>query len=117
MSEFKDRFIHLLRTTDKLQGKACLKSSKGIPRYCCLGVLAEADGVLVWNDLKLEWGRIEKDFFDSTFYHGPNNELLTVSIIQPEGHKECLSRVLAMLNDEQGYTFLHIADYLETVDF
>lgn len=124
MSEYKDKWIAALRSGEYKQGRAtlCATQGDGSRAYCCLGVLAELDGVLEkdpdFSDFQLGV-REGVDHINAFMYTGKGEHLTSVNVDAPEGIDgggDPLPWMVAHLND-MGWSFEQIADYLEKVDF
>ena len=110
MSEFKTRWLAALRSGHYPQTKRRLYRTRKMDKhlahatypdgYCCLGVAAE-----VMGDLDKTTGQVKSGSYAT--YMGPNNELFPNS----------LAEACTYANDEEGWTFNQIADWLEGIDF
>lgn len=144
MSDYKNNWIAALRSGKYKQGQAalCVEDECGARRYCCLGVLAQLDGVLTqerethivepdyigvkqfgWLESPVEPGCFSGPICNESMYAGVNRVLDRIMADPPEdvgdltiGESWSLPYVVANLNDN-GWSFERIADYLETVDF
>lgn len=135
MSDYKDKWIAALRSGEYEQGRSglCIEDDTGVRHYCCLGVLAQLDGVLTQERKTYihelgytgvrQFGWLEGYAPNEAMYAGVNGVLERFSPVSPleiDGTDRrdawSLPYVVANLNDN-GWTFNQIADYLETVDF
>ena len=113
MSEFKDRWVTALETTDHPQGKGLLCYNGA---YCCLGIAAETMGALHIDgrgyviDHVSGW-RIDKS------YVGPNRELEQTVPNPFTGSYMTIRDICIDLNDNHEWSFLQIAEWLRTVNF
>lgn len=115
MSEFKDRWIAELRSGTRKQGKGHLYKVSS-DSYCCLGVAAECEGVLVKDNKCATGYTLYEGFRNNTAYWGPQEELQQ-EVIDHDGHKRRLADICIKLNDDKLWSFEQIADWLESVDF
>ena len=101
------RWIADLRSGRYRQGGGCLLSDDGT--YCCLGVLAnaEVDGYWVRDDCG-EW--------DLEFGNGLSESVYLIRLSTDLGLPSSVQGYLVGLNDEEGFTFPQIADWLEAWD-
>ena len=128
MSEYKDKWIAALRSGEYKQGRSslCAIQDDGSQAYCCLGVLAELDGVLEESSMPSSIlpsvqrsVRDAQGHLDTYMYEGEGQRLTSVEVEPPletEKGDMALPWMVAHLNDA-GWTFEQIADYLEKVDF
>lgn len=117
--DFKRKWVEALRSGKYLQGKSLLasqsKEDADAVNYCCLGVAGCTVGIPV-NQM-----REESEFSDIIDYEvgsgNPNLENKETSFIMSVLPRELifgnLVDKLVSLNDEQGKTFLEIADWIE----
>lgn len=131
MSEYKDKWIAALRSGEYKQGQGmlCHVGDGETREFCCLGVLADLDGVLVSDKFapseRMVAPYLKDGIFSPAMYEGRNGVLRKIVLDTPEGlpagiyggfEKAQLPTMVARLNDA-GLTFEQIADYLEKVDF
>lgn len=103
--EFKDKWLTALRSGEYKQGQGCLYDSEN-DCYCCLGVAVAlvSDGVA--HD-KGNWG-----YVDSTTEEWQQSGILDDYPQILQGWNKVTS-ILMDMNDEEGKSFLEIADYIE----
>jgi len=98
--EIKTQWIKALRSGKYSQTTETLQDSTG---FCCLGVLCDVIDPTGWN---------ENSHRGSTEY--PSSEILVHAEIYEGGSpSEGVVGQLADMNDEQQFTFLQIADWVE----
>jgi hypothetical protein len=109
MNEIATQWVEALRSGNYEQGQERLRD--GDDKRCCLGVLADVIG--------LEWLK----------HHARNSDACELSVIDPdtnESYSDFLPDTVyasldlsvsqdkySVMNDEKGYTFDEIADYIE----
>lgn len=148
MSDYKDRWIAALRSGKYEQGWGwlCQREPEETEwQFCCLGVLADLDGVLDIEDYfgvgiealeatgkHLRKGRkvpTASRNWESSMYEGVDQCLTRTTVAYPQSFTdevtaesdesltpEALPWVVANMNDH-GWSFERIADFLETIDF
>lgn len=104
--ELFNKWISALRSGEYKQDKNHLKTDNG---YCCLGVLADIKGV--------EWNRFDEDSYyfksdNECYYYNLDKDHVMYSQILPMSVLHInIQNTLSNMNDD-GYSFLEIADYL-----
>lgn len=94
-----DEWIEALKSGNYKQGKYRLKSDDS--SYCCLGVLAEVNGIKINNDNTILTKYLIKD---------PTNYIIK-HFINTNNH-EFNQTIFAQLNDKEDKSFEEIADYI-----
>ena len=117
------KWLEALRSGQYQQGKGAMQTvtRDGTSRFCCLGVLCDVlkdDLDLVW-DTEHPQNRILKDrigtnIFDNGHAHMPPCKVVEAipGLTRRKNDKVNLSKLVHM-NDQQGMTFIEIADFLE----
>lgn len=107
--KYKQDWIDALRSGKYKQGKGRLCSDEG---FCCLGVLCDVKDPSKWTNLsamrkpigtsKYMWSK------DAWMVYGLGKDQMEELDITPEQHDKLIE-----LNDDFGYNFERIADYIE----
>jgi hypothetical protein len=101
--EIKEKLVTELRSGKYEQGSGCLRDRNG--RFCCLGVLCDIVDKNNWIT--------RNDGIYFTYQNSTDNSYLPEQLsIKLFGHTNA-GNCLAKMNDD-GETFLEIADYIET---
>jgi hypothetical protein len=104
--EIKAKWVAALRSGEYRQGQDQLRSFND--EFCCLGVLcdlASKAGVGQWEDVS----------HDRAFDGAKGN--ISESVSKWSGLKRsfCTTTRLVNMNDDEGFNFIEIADYIEKV--
>lgn len=106
---WKRRWVKALRSGNYLQGSSTLRRQipGERPRFCCLGVLCDIG-------VKAPWEPFEIVLNVYTFKGNQNfAAVLAQPILAQFGLSSTEQASLAALNDEEGMSFLEIADWIE----
>lgn len=109
-NELMTRWIGALRSDEYNQGTGNLKDFNAgpdeKPDFCCLGVLCDLVDSALWDDTQAA----DRGYstFEGKSDYPPKSVLELVGISYEEAQR------LASFNDEDGYRFADIANYLET---
>lgn len=115
--EFRDKWVHALRTTKRKQGEGVLKERVINPdteraeiRYCCLGIACEIDDrvKLTWIDGEACWGAQLRngDHGESSYTVLPSDYADTIGL-----SRSAMNRLTDM--NDSGTSFPEIADWIE----
>lgn len=103
--QLKERWLTALRSGEYKQGRECLRCSDG-DKYCCLGVLADVYNPSLWIGVTCcgyEYGYLMESATDS----------LPDKVAQTVGLDTDTQVELIKMNDDDGKSFLEIADHIE----
>lgn len=101
--EVKTKWIESLRSGEYKQGRGRLRGElNGEVKYCCLGVVCDILNVGKWNSLS------EFEYAGQPRVSYPNTEFLELIDLKYDEAKN-----LAYLNDQLGWSFKKIANWIE----
>lgn len=103
MNEHNKAWLIALRSGEYKQGKGELRSRNN--KFCCIGVACQVMNPNNWKENDIEW--IASYMFDGEGFIAPR------SLLKESGLSNGFYSSLYPLNDEMGFSFENIADYVE----
>lgn len=111
-AKYKAKWLEALRSGKYIQGRKWLKHRilpEGSFKYCCLGVMCE----LVAEDFGVSTAEYDTKVGKLIINFGANARWMPDEIALAIGLPRSTATALMSMNDEGGFTFREIADWIE----